>query len=410
MRKVKISKLQVNDEAEDSSVPFLRGILTRSLTRIGVPFEKSYKISSVIRAEFSSRQTVSRVELREKVHETLLLFGFHDEAASYQDAINTEPFILVTDRHEVEVPFSKGLLIQSLEICAMDRDSSYSIASTIEQRLHAENERKITSHEIESRTYQEITEQEGQRLADRYRKWLLFSRSGRPLVVLIGGTTGSGKSTVSVELSQRLNIVRTQSTDMLREVMRVMVPEALLPTLHTSSFEAYRALPHWDSNAESVDEPTMIAGYLSQSDHVKLAVDGVLKRVRNERVSLILEGVHIHPEVQNRVEKSAPALVVPIILAVLKKKQLKSQLEGRGRQITSRRSERYIRNFDKIWNLQSFLLSEADRFNIPIIEGKDEESVRKQAMFTISQYVARDYENRPTGKQTDLSKLEPQRK
>ena len=114
MRKVKISKLQVNDETEDSSVPFLRGILTRSLTRIGVPFEKSYKISSVIRAEFSSRQTVSRVELREKVHETLLLFGFHDEAASYQDAINTEPFIIVTDRHEVEVPFSKGLLIQSL--------------------------------------------------------------------------------------------------------------------------------------------------------------------------------------------------------------------------------------------------------------------------------------------------------
>ncbi|GIS90866.1 MAG: hypothetical protein CM1200mP20_09070 [Pseudomonadota bacterium] len=60
---------------------------------------------------------------------------------------------------------------------------------------------------------------------------------------MVGGTAGVGKSTVSAEISTRLNITRSQSTDMLREVMRTMVATQLMPELHESSFEAWRALP-----------------------------------------------------------------------------------------------------------------------------------------------------------------------
>lgn len=386
----KIGKLQVIDEREESQVPFLRGILTRSLTRVGIPFEKAYVISSSIRDEVAGKSAITTTELRSIVHEKLIRRKFTDEAQRYLDAAKAEPLILVTGGDGVETPFSKGLLGQSLEICALERDSAYRIASTIEQKLYAENEHNISSREIEDRTYNEIFGQEGITLANRYRKWLSFSRGGRPIVLLIGGTTGSGKSTLSAELSHRLNIVRTQSTDMLREVMRLMVPEALLPTLHTSSFQAYKSLPHWESDSDTVGEPSMIAGYLSQSDHVKLGIEGVLRRVRNERVSLILEGVHIHPALQHRIESTSEALVVPMILGVLKKKRLQQRLEGRGQQVSSRKFERYLKHFDQIWELQSFLLSEADRFNTPLVLGEDEEAVRRMAMHTISEYVARD--------------------
>jgi len=134
----------------------------------------------------------------------------------------------------------------------------------------------------------------------------------------------------------------------------------------------------------------MISGYLTQSEHVKLGMDGVLKRAENEQVSMILEGVHIHPDIQNRIEESSSGLVIPMLLSVLKKKRLKKYLVGRGQQVSSRRSERYLKNFDRIWDLQSFLLSEADTYNIPIIEGNTDESVRMLAMQTIAEYVIRD--------------------
>ncbi|MCH8276665.1 MAG: hypothetical protein IIA50_03880, partial [Bacteroidetes bacterium] len=85
---------------------------------------------------------------------------------------------------------------------------------------------------------------------------------------------------------------------------------------------------------------------------------------------------------------------VPIILAVLKKKRLRKRLIGRGQQVSSRKTERYLENFDHIWSLQSFLLSEADRFNIPIIHNESEEETVRLVMQTISEYLARDSASR----------------
>ena len=43
-----------------------------------------------------------------------------------------------------------------------------------------------------------------------------------PLVILIGGATGVGKSTIATQLAARLGIVRVVATDAIREVMRAM--------------------------------------------------------------------------------------------------------------------------------------------------------------------------------------------
>jgi len=97
-----------------------------------------------------------------------------------------------------------------------------------------------------------------------------------------------------------------------------------------------------------------------------------------------------HPALQQQINDESDALVVPIILAVLKKKRLRKRLIGRGQQVTSRRSERYLENFDHIWNLQSFLLAEADHFNIPIILNMDEDEAIRSTMQIISDCVSRD--------------------
>ncbi|GMQ80945.1 MAG: 2-phosphoglycerate kinase [Rhodothermia bacterium] len=395
-----MEKIHVIDEREGSEVPFLRGILTRSLQRSGVPFDDAYEISDKVRHALAQRSKISSSELRGVVSEYLQSHGYDKQLRAYQEGALKVSTIHIIDRDGSEVPFSKGRLSQSMEICGMDQDQSYQITQSIQSVLNAEKRTEISSPDLADRAFRAIRMNAGDEIAIRYQQWREFGISGKPLILLIGGTTGSGKSTIGSELAHRLDIVRTQSTDMLREVMRLMIPARLLPTLHTSSFAAYKMFPQWESEHKGMEEPSMIAGYLSQAEQVGVGIEGVLKRAENERVSLILEGVHAHPALQQQIADQSYALVVPIILAVLKKKRLRRRLVGRGQAITSRRSERYLENFDHIWNLQSFLLDEADHFNIPIIQNLDEDEAIRSIMQTISVYVAREISTR-----TEVSEL-----
>ncbi len=60
--------------------------------------------------------------------------------------------------------------------------------------------------------------------------------------MLIGGATGVGKSTIATQLAARLGVVRVVASDAIREVMRAMFSRELMPSLHTSSFDADAAL------------------------------------------------------------------------------------------------------------------------------------------------------------------------
>ena len=61
-------------------------------------------------------------------------------------------------------------------------------------------------------------------------------------MVLIGGGTGTGKSTVATQLAYSLGITRVSSTDFIRQVLRSVVPEAIAPELSRSSFELDQGL------------------------------------------------------------------------------------------------------------------------------------------------------------------------
>ena len=77
-----------------------------------------------------------------------------------------------------------------------------------------------------------IGEIAGERYAKNFLRWREVERLDVPLVILIGGTTGVGKSTIATQLAARLGIVRVVATDAIREVMRSMLSSELMPTLH----------------------------------------------------------------------------------------------------------------------------------------------------------------------------------
>ena len=377
----KSDKLHIVNKVEGSNVPFLRGILTRSLQNAGIPFEQSYKIASAIRRQFSDQGEISNVELQKTVHKYLHKHGFAEQAEAYLKQSIELPTLRVLTRDGTDAPFSKGQLADSLEVCALPREDLYQIASAIETEYVTSNRLEITTKDLTQRVYELLELYAGKHYSDVYRRWVAFSHTGKPLIILVGGTNGSGKSSIGSELAHRLDIVRTQSTDMLREVMRLLAPERLVPTLHTSSFEAYLQMPTVSQTYRAED---MIQGYLTQSRQVAVGVEGVINRTCNEQVSLIIEGVHLHPHLMHRIKETTDAVVVPVLLAVLKPKRLRKRLIGRGQVISSRRSERYLNSFEKIWDLQTYLISQADEHEIPIIANENEDDTIKEIMQTLA--------------------------
>jgi 2-phosphoglycerate kinase len=253
----------------------------------------------------------------------------------------------------------------------------------------------VSADQLGILTYQHIERDAGSECAHRYLVWADFIRSGRPLLLLINGTSASGKSTISTEVASRLEIVRTQSTDMLRQVMRMLIPDRLIPVLHTSSFEAWLALPGHPGEEQAKSSRLLITGFIRQAELLEVACEAVLDRAVQERVSLVLEGVHIQPSLLEKIPQEADAVVVPVTLAVLKRDHLLRHVQGRGTETPQRRSERYLANFDAIWRIQSYLLSEADRAGIPIVVNEDKETAIGDVIRLIGDVLAKDFSRTP---------------
>jgi 2-phosphoglycerate kinase len=90
-------------------------------------------------------------------------------------------------------------------------------------------------------------------------------------------------------------------------------------------------------------------------------------------------------------DRSNDAIIVPFMLATLDPEQLKKQLRGRALDAPNRRAERYLKNFDTIWKLQSYLLAEADRAHVPILSDWPTVQAVEQAMDMIFTMLSRKF-------------------
>jgi 2-phosphoglycerate kinase len=382
-----MSHLMVIDVEEQTRVPFLRGILTRSLQNAGLTFDESYGLANDLRDELGDAEEITNAELRKRVRARLKPWG-PDVVRRYDAVLGVVESLRVRTRDGESAPYSRGRQRADLISGGLAPDEAFDIVSEVFRTLKERGEREIEGDRLADLARETIERDLGAKPARRYAVWRRYRASDKPLIVLVGGTVGTGKSTISTELAHRLGIVRIQSTDMLREVMRALVPQSLLPVLFESTYTAWRALPA----AEHHEEPTeaMLAdGYLGQAEPVSLAYEAVVHRALQERVSIILEGVHVHPAWLSRIPEETDAIVVPVMLAVLSRKQLKKRLKGRGRHAPDRRAERYLANFETIWQLQSFLLSEADGAGVPIIFNEDQDATVQHAMTAVLRVLAK---------------------
>ncbi len=377
----------VRSGGQDTRVPFLRGILTRSLQEAGLSFDRAYALASTIRDELSELTEISAEELHDVVLRHLSADFSSAIVQRYQTPATHARVVQIRDAEGQTSDFSREQLRRRLQSSGLTYEEATNVTTSIHDHLMKKVESEINSRHLGMLTYRYLHRSLGEAKARRYLVLMDFLRGDRPLILLIGGASGCGKSAVATEITHRLEIARIQSTDLLREVMRMMIPERLMPVLHRSSFDAWRALPTQPSIERDPDS-LLEDGYRAQAELLSVPCEAVIRRSLREQSSMIVEGVHIRNSLVEQITERNGAVVVHVVLAILNPKRFQERILRRGDQAVQRRAERYLENFDAIWRMQAFLLSEADRAGVPIVLNNHKEQVIADLMRTIVDRLA----------------------
>jgi len=170
--------------------------------------------------------------------------------------------------------------------------------------------------------------------------------TGRPpILVLVAGATGVGKSTTAVKIANEHSFARLLSTDAIREIMRV-VDTTDDSALHRSSFskgESGDAVLDWQDTCKAVE-----AGILA-----------TIERARREGIDLILEGVHLEPSSRLlRSWQDSGGIALGIVMHVEDEAQHTSFLKQRESH-SFRNADRYISALPRIRSIQKSLKDKA---------------------------------------------------
>jgi 2-phosphoglycerate kinase len=388
-----VTKVVIIKEPGGDRVPFLRGILVQSLLSAGLSFKDAYSTAQELRKSLENDTVITTAELGARVAKQLEKDFSPAIRRDYETKSETErqqKIIVSSDRGDS--PFSAGILTRSLEACVVDRKSAIEVARRVQEAIQKRGQSVIDPPSLRRLIYQSLNEHCSKETANYYLSRRQFKTSGEPLIILVGGATGTGKSTVSSELAYRLGVVRTQSTDMMREIIRSYLAPHVVPTLGFSSFDAWRGLPEIKTpeGQRETDNP-VIAGFMAQSANVRSALEATIARVLKERHDMIIDGIHVVPMQLDLSKAREAAVVVSVMLAVTTRMQLENQLSWRSREQPDRVSSRYLEKLDAIWELQSFLLNLADKANVPIIANWSIEDTVRGILIEVNRRISERY-------------------
>jgi 2-phosphoglycerate kinase len=273
------------------------------------------------------------------------------------------------------LPFSKGLMARSLIAAGLPADRAYELAIAIEDDLTASERQSTTLERIEEVALDKLGAEEGAAAMHRLRRFRGLYDLDLPLILLVGGATGTGKSTVATDVAYRLGITRVTSTDFVRQTMRAFFSSEFMPAIHHSSFEAGRAT----AGDEDDGNQAVIDGFMEQTREVIVGVRASIERALEEGWSMVLEGVHLVPGMLPK--EIEGALVVECVLAIDDAEAHASHFWIRDTDSEGVRPyEKYLDCFDDIRLIQTYILGRARKHGVPVIENGNIEAAIGEVM------------------------------
>ena len=138
---------------ESLQFPFSKGILSQGLISVGLEPDKAYRIAEKVESRLLRRKSdrIEKDELRGIVSTLLQRHHGAETAQKYLEWKKVSSPILVKGATS-GVPFSKGILSQSLEASGIEPNISHALAIAIEKTLMKRRNREVTNDELRELT------------------------------------------------------------------------------------------------------------------------------------------------------------------------------------------------------------------------------------------------------------------
>jgi len=254
------------------------------------------------------------------------------------------------------LPYSKGLMARALVSVGVAIEPAYLLAKQLELDLANRDARTVSLERLEELAAEVLGEDEGPLVVARLRRFAALQALDLPILLFVGGATGTGKSSVATEVAHRLGITRVTSTDFIRQTIRAFFSYRSMPSVHHSSFEG---------------DPALIS-FLDQTRNVLVGVDASIDRALNEGWSMVIEGVHLVPGMMPA--EIEGALVVHVILEIQNEDVHRTHFHVRDTSTGGVRAmDRYLDQLHEIRAIQGYLVERAEKHGVPVIEGSNAE-------------------------------------
>jgi len=365
-------------------IPYMRGMLIHYLIQRGFGQDEASELANATRAALSKTKTIRGKEIVQLIRDLIAERAVELDPG---DLVFWErmPTSVTVESGGAERPFSKEILAHSIQVTGLPPDAAYEIAGTLESRLIDQRRKRITRAELADVVAAHLEQEHDHEYSARYRLWRRWTNLDLPLVILLGGATGVGKTTLAIALAALLDIPRVVATDDIRQIMRLMLSTELMPALHPSSYAAGEALPE----SPIAETDPLITGFREQARVVAVGVRAIISRCIEENTSVIIDGVHLLPELLNLQEAGDLVCFAPLTLSLSDRKAYAARFAERGKRAPERPPHKYLQHLDDILKVQEFILENSMAHDIPLLDTGSTEDLTSSATVVIGEHLAR---------------------
>lgn len=369
---------------------YSRRAISQRLEKQGIPFKEAYDIAHQLRNSLRAKgfETITDEFLKDALSEAIE--SRIGSIARLRFESDKQQNIQVNQSDGQVLPFSHGVLARSLIAIGLDSELALGISREVEQTLWLEPHNVIPSYVLEQLIEKELMERAGESFAQRYQLMQDIDKNQKPIIVLICGTSGVGKSTVAAEIAYRLGIPRLVSSDSIRQALRSLISSDLSAILHSSSFTAWQTELLPGEDVDRVKTKRVHRAFQTQVQQVSAALSAILKRNYEENVSIVMEGVHVVPGFMP-LDAMEDATIIELVFVQSDEDKHRQNFEKRQKSSAKRKSNRYLGHFQEIRLVQDFIVSQAKSEGIAIIDASNKERAIDEGFEIILQALLNDW-------------------
>lgn len=197
------------------------------------------------------------------------------------------------------------------------------------------------------------------------------------IVLLIGGNSSVGKTTISQEISRKFNIVVGQVDD-YRVFLQKAVSASAKPSLHF--FLSPSAFYHF--------EPNILCNKLIElGDYMSPMLEAVIERHISTRVPIIIEGDSIMPSLAAKYssQQTEKPQVRSVFILELEEEKIFDAMQERGRNFNNWTKKEQEHKVKLSLHYGKWLFSELKKYRLPIINARPRETLRERLLKVASQ-------------------------